>query len=468
VTNFSDLGLSSDILKAIDDVGYTTPTPIQEQAIPYVLQLRDVLGCAQTGTGKTASFTLPMIEMLASGRARARMPRSLILEPTRELATQVAENFETYGKYHPALNMALLIGGENMDPQIKKLERGVDVLIATPGRLIDLFERGRIMLNDIKIFVIDEADRMLDMGFIPDIEKISKTLPVMRQTLFFSATMPPEIRKLADRFLRNPKTITVAPPASTGANIIHSLVSLPTDNDWQKREVLRKLLREQDVQNAFIFCNRKKDVDLLDRSLRKHGFNAGALHGDLDQSTRTQTLDSFRSGEISLLVCSDVAARGIDIADVSHVFNFDVPFNAEDYVHRIGRTGRAGKAGTAYMLATPDDHKLIKAIESLINKEITRTSLDNVPEVKENTSSNRRPKGRESLVNGRRSKRNNRPTQNGGDAAYESPQKQPHPAANAGRKAQKSVSVPVDFAHPFGDHLPAFMQHPRTAAKRSS
>lgn len=379
MTSFADLGLSDALLKSIEDVGYTAPTPIQEQAIPYVLQMRDVLGCAQTGTGKTASFTLPMIEILSTGRARARMPRSLILEPTRELATQVAENFSAFGKQFPGLSMALLIGGEDIGPQIKNLERGVDVLIATPGRLIDLFERGRIMLNDIKIFVIDEADRMLDMGFIPDIEKIAKLLPVMRQTLFFSATMPPEIRKLADRFLSNPKTITVAPPASTNVNIDQSLVALPTDNDWQKREALRILLRDQDVQNAFIFCNRKRDVALLQRSLQKHGFNAGALHGDLDQSTRTATLDSFRAGDISLLVCSDVAARGLDIADVSHVFNFDVPFNAEDYVHRIGRTGRAGKTGKAFTLVTPDDSKLVAAIEALIKKSIGRTEIPDLP-----------------------------------------------------------------------------------------
>jgi len=380
VTTFADLGLSDDILKAIQDVGYTTPTPIQEKAIPYVLQMRDVLGCAQTGTGKTAGFTLPMIEILASGRARARMPRSLILEPTRELATQVAENFRTYGKYHPSLTMALLIGGEDMGPQVKLLERGVDVLIATPGRLIDLFERGRIMLNDIKVFVIDEADRMLDMGFIPDIEKIASKLPPLKQTLFFSATMPPEIRKLADRFLSNPKTVTVSPPASTAVNIEQSLIDLPTSNDWQKREALRRLLTDENVQNAFIFCNRKRDVALLQRSLAKHGFNAGALHGDLDQSTRTTTLDSFRNGDISLLVCSDVAARGLDIADVSHVFNFDVPFNAEDYVHRIGRTGRAGKLGKAFTLVTPADDKGVKAIESLINKTIGRAKIEGLAE----------------------------------------------------------------------------------------
>lgn len=379
MTTFADLGLSDELLAAIKDVGYDTPTPIQAQAIPPVMQMRDVLGCAQTGTGKTAGFTLPMIDILSEGRARARMPRSLILEPTRELATQVAENFKTYGKNHPKLSMALLIGGENMAPQIAKLERGVDVLIATPGRLIDLQERGKIMLNDIKIFVIDEADRMMDMGFIPDIEKISSLLPFTRQTLFFSATMSSDMKKLADKFLSNPKEVTVSPPASTAANIKHSRVNLATTDAGQKREALRKLLKGEKVQNAFIFCNRKRDVATLHKSLGKHGFNSGALHGDLDQSTRTETLDSFRAGDISLLVCSDVAARGLDIADVSHVFNFDVPFNAEDYVHRIGRTGRAGKAGSAYTLVTPSDDKFITAVQALIKQDIAETVIADLP-----------------------------------------------------------------------------------------
>lgn len=472
VTTFEDLGLNQNILQAIGDVGYTTPTPIQEQAIPYVLQMRDVLGCAQTGTGKTASFTLPMIEILASGRARARMPRSLILEPTRELAQQVADNFQLYGKYHPSLSMALLIGGENMEPQIKKLERGVDVLIATPGRLIDLFERGRIMLNDIKIFVIDEADRMLDMGFIPDIEKIAGLLPQMKQTLFFSATMPTEIRKLADRFLSNPKTVTVSPPASTGVNIQHSLIQLPSDNSWQKREALRQLLRRENVQNAFIFCNRKKDVALLQRSLQKHGFNAGALHGDLDQGTRTQTLDSFKGGEISLLVCSDVAARGIDVADVSHVFNFDVPFNAEDYVHRIGRTGRAGKTGTALTLVTPDEGKLVHAIETLIKKEIARGDLPELSAVdaaKSEGRGNRRSAGK-GKSEGRGRQRRTSPRERAAERSYESPRHPPHPGEVAVPRAPLSAREQhlVEGNTAFGDNLPAFLRRPRTVAKRSS
>lgn len=471
MTTFRDLGLNDNILKAIEDVGYTTPTPIQEQAIPYVLQMRDVLGCAQTGTGKTAGFTLPMIEVLATGRARARMPRSLILEPTRELATQVAENFRLYGKYQTNLSMALLIGGENMDPQIKNLERGVDVLIATPGRLIDLFDRGRIMLNDIKIFVIDEADRMLDMGFIPDIEKIAGLLPSNKQTLFFSATMPPEIRKLADRFLSNPKTVTVSPPASTGENIEHSLIHLPSTNDWQKREALRHLLREHSVQNAFIFCNRKRDVALLHKSLQKHGFNAGALHGDLDQSTRTQTLDSFRSGSISLLVCSDVAARGLDIADVSHVFNFDVPFNAEDYVHRIGRTGRAGKTGTALTLVTPEEAKLVTSIEALIKKEIKRGTIPNLPDAdpaktalsRGRTSDRSPPRGRK-----RTPKAATAQVEPKAERIYESPRPVTHPTNTDRAPMSKQEKKLIEDNAAFGDNLPAFLRRPRTVAKRSS
>jgi superfamily II DNA/RNA helicase len=364
--NFSDLGLSHEVLQAVEDAGYKTPTPIQEQAIPHVLTGRDVLGCAQTGTGKTAGFTLPMIDMLASGRARARMPRSLILEPTRELATQVAAAFDTYGKHHK-LTQALLIGGESFVDQERKLDRGVDVLIATPGRLLDLYERGKIILTDTKILVIDEADRMLDMGFIPDVERIVGFLPRIRQTLFFSATMPPEIRRLADAFLSNPKEVTVSPPASPAINVVQSLITVqPMD----KQEALRRLLGGVDVKNALIFCNRKRDVDILHRSLVKHGFNAAALHGDMAQSKRTETLEKFKDGGVQLLVASDVAARGLDIEGLSHVFNFDVPIHAEDYVHRIGRTGRAGRGGHAFTLATPEDGHFVAAIQSLIGKDI--------------------------------------------------------------------------------------------------
>ena len=369
--SFDSLGLSAAVLQAVADKGYTQPTPIQEKAIPIVLMGRDVLGCAQTGTGKTASFVLPMIDILSQGRAKARMPRSLILEPTRELAAQVAENFEIYGKNHK-LSMALLIGGVSFEDQERALERGVDVLIATPGRLLDHFERGKVLLNDVKVLVIDEADRMLDMGFIPDVERIVSLLSPMRQTLFFSATMPPEIKRLADRFLSNPKEVTVSPPASAGTNIVQGLAIVP---EAEKREALRRLIRSQDVKNALVFCNRKRDVALLQGSLKKHGFNAGALHGDMSQPARMETLDRFRQGEIQILVASDVAARGLDIIDMSHVFNFDVPFSPEDYVHRIGRTGRAGKTGHSFTLATPSEGELVQAIEKLIGNSVPRVDI---------------------------------------------------------------------------------------------
>ncbi|MBB5372999.1 DEAD/DEAH box helicase [Acidocella aromatica] len=368
---FAALGLSEPILKALHEKGYLNPTPIQAQAIPVVLMGQDVLGCAQTGTGKTAGFTLPMLDILSGSRARARMPRSLILEPTRELALQVAENFVQYGKYLK-LNHALLIGGESMSDQKEVLSKGVDVLIATPGRLIDLFERGGLLLTDVRVLVIDEADRMLDMGFIPDIERIVSMLPANRQTLFFSATMAPEIRRLADAFLTAPKEITVSKPATVATTITSGLVLV---NEHDKREALRRLIRSDDVQNAIIFCNRKRDVDILLKSLLKHGFAAGALHGDLPQSVRFATLEKFKAGELKLLACSDVAARGIDIGGLSHVFNFDVPHHAEDYVHRIGRTGRAGREGHAYTIATPDDRLAVEAVEKLTGAPIPRIEI---------------------------------------------------------------------------------------------
>ncbi|MEX2008728.1 MAG: DEAD/DEAH box helicase, partial [Dongiaceae bacterium] len=369
--NFSDLGLSPEVLRAVEEAGYRQPTPIQEQAIPVMLMGRDVLGCAQTGTGKTAAFVLPMIEMLAAGRARVRMPRSLIIEPTRELAAQVAQNFETYGKYHK-LSMALLIGGESFVDQEKRLDRGVDVLIATPGRLLDLYGRGKILMSDVKILVIDESDRMLDMGFIPDVERIVAMIPKIRQTLMFSATMPPEIRRLADAFLMNPKEISASPPASPAAMVTQALVTVaPTD----KREALSRLIRSEDVKNALIFCNRKRDVDLLHRALVRSGFSAAALHGDMAQAVRVATLDRFKRGEVTLLVASDVAARGLDIIALSHVFNYDVPIHADDYIHRIGRTGRAGREGRAFTLATPEDRKYVDAIVRLLGKDIPRVEI---------------------------------------------------------------------------------------------
>ena len=394
-TTFDSIGLSEEIVKAVTESGYRHPTPIQEQAIPQVLMGRDVLGCAQTGTGKTASFVLPMLDILTGSRAKARMPRSLILEPTRELALQVAENFEKYGKYLK-LNHALLIGGESMNDQRDVLEKGVDVLIATPGRLLDLFDRGRVLLADCKVLVIDEADRMLDMGFIPDVERIVSMLPPLRQTLFFSATMAPEIRRLADAFLSNPKEITVTRPASVATTITTGLAYV---QPFDKREALRRLIRREQVTNALIFCNRKIEVDILYKSLKKHGFSVGALHGDMDQSQRFATLNAFKADELQLLVCSDVAARGLDIGGLSHVFNFDVPFHSEDYVHRIGRTGRAGREGHAYTIATADDAKNVAGIEKLTGKAIPLLDIEGLEpvteaEIQEALTSTKRGRGR--------------------------------------------------------------------------
>ncbi|WP_299597421.1 DEAD/DEAH box helicase [uncultured Tateyamaria sp.] len=380
MTKFSDLNLNPKVLKAIDEAGYETPTPIQAGAIPAALDGRDVLGIAQTGTGKTASFTLPLITALARGRARARMPRSLVLCPTRELAAQVAENFDTYAK-HVKLTKALLIGGVSFKEQDLLIDKGVDVLIATPGRLLDHFERGKLILNDVKVMVVDEADRMLDMGFIPDIERIFGLTPFTRQTLFFSATMAPEIERITNTFLSNPERIEVARQATASETIEQGVVmfkgSRKDREASEKRKVLRGLIdaEGEKLTNAIIFCNRKTDVDIVAKSLKKYKYDAAPIHGDLDQSQRTRTLDGFRNGELRILVASDVAARGLDVPSVSHVFNFDVPGHPEDYVHRIGRTGRAGRAGKAITICVPRDEKQFDAVEKLIQKEIPR--LDN-------------------------------------------------------------------------------------------
>ncbi|GLQ57702.1 DEAD/DEAH box helicase [Devosia nitrariae] len=367
--DFSGLGLSSKVTDAVVSAGYTKPTDIQAKAIPHVLEKKDIIGIAQTGTGKTASFVLPMLTRLETGRARARMPRTLILEPTRELAAQVHENFEKYGKNH-RLSVALLIGGVSFEDQNRILDRGADVLIATPGRMLDQFERGRILLNGVEILVIDEADRMLDMGFVPDIERICGLLPPRRQTLFFSATMPPEIEKLTKRFLRDPIKIEVARQNSTAETITQKLVRVGSRPE-EKRAALRDQIRAaENLTNAIIFCNRKRDVATLARSLQRHGFSAGALHGDMDQKSRTETLDAFKANKLTLLVASDVAARGLDIPAVSHVFNFDVPVHAEDYIHRIGRTGRAGRSGAAFTLVAPADGKHLDAILRLIQRDV--------------------------------------------------------------------------------------------------
>ena len=367
---FADLGLSDELLRAVNDSGYDEPTPIQRAAIPSVLMGKDLIGIAQTGTGKTASFVLPMLDILHHGRSRALMPRSLILEPTRELAMQVSENFDKYGRYHP-LSMALLIGGVQMGDQIKALEKGVDVLIATPGRLLDLFQRGKVLLTGCELLVIDEADRMLDMGFIPDIEEICSKLPRSRQTLLFSATMPPPIQKLAAKFLNDPKRVEVARPATANVNIEQRLVEVGPD---KKKDVLKDLLRSDEVKNAIVFCNRKTTVRELTGSLRRAHLHAGQIQGDMDQSQRIAEFDRFKRDDINILVASDVAARGLDVKGVSHVFNFDVPWQPDDYVHRIGRTGRAGAKGIAITLATKADAELVERIEKLTGQKIARVT----------------------------------------------------------------------------------------------
>ena len=422
--SFDNLGLSPKVLSAVTAAGFETPTPIQMSAIPLAVAGKDVLGIAQTGTGKTASFVLPMLTQLERGRARARMPRTLILEPTRELAAQVAEHFEILGKNHK-LTVALLIGGVSYDDQNRKLDRGADVVIATPGRLLDHIERGKLLLNGIEILVVDEADRMLDMGFIPDIERICKLLPFTRQTLFFSATMPPEIKRLADKFLHSPERVEVAPQATAAATIVQRLKKAP-DDAAGKREALRELMREIDVKNAIIFCNRKKDVGIVYRSLLRHGFNVGALHGDLDQHQRTATLDSFRNGTIAFLAASDVAARGLDIPDVSHIFNYDVPIHPEDYIHRIGRTGRAGREGFAAMLVTPKDFKALKAIEKLLRQEIPWIDgAASEPAPREAAEARPNGNGNGKHRRGGRSGRNKRPSGSGAPTSHQSPPPKP-------------------------------------------
>jgi superfamily II DNA/RNA helicase len=375
MTEFSQLGLSPLTLKAVAETGYTIATPIQEQAIPIALAGRDVLGIAQTGTGKTAAFTLPMIDKLAAGRTKARMPRGLVIAPTRELADQVAMSFEKYSKYQK-LTWALLIGGVSFGDQEQKLDRGVDVLIATPGRLLDHFERGKLLMTGVQTLVVDEADRMLDMGFIPDIERIFKMTPPKKQTLFFSATMPPEITRLTKQFLKDPIRIEVARPATTAETITQYLVRVPVVSPSAKRMALRALVEKAEVRNGIVFCNRKSEVDIVAKSLTVHGHDAAPIHGDLDQGTRMKTLERFRKGELKLLVASDVAARGLDIPDVSHVFNYDVPHHADDYVHRIGRTGRAGKLGETYMIVTPADDRNLDKVLKLIGSTPNEVVLD--------------------------------------------------------------------------------------------
>ncbi|WP_024519481.1 DEAD/DEAH box helicase [Bradyrhizobium sp. Tv2a-2] len=455
--SFSHLGLSDKVLAAVAATGYTSPTPIQEQAIPHVLTRRDVLGIAQTGTGKTAAFVLPMLTILEKGRARARMPRTLILEPTRELAAQVKENFDRYGAGQK-LNVALLIGGVSFGDQDSKLTRGVDVLIATPGRLLDHTERGGLLLTGVELLVIDEADRMLDMGFIPDIERICKLVPFTRQTLFFTATMPPEIRRITEAFLHNPVKVEVSRPATTASTVTQAQVSSRSE-PHEKREMLRRLLRDaKDLKNAIIFCNRKREVAVLYKSLQKHGFSVGALHGDMDQPARMAALDQFRKGELPLLVASDVAARGLDIPEVSHVFNFDVPHHPDDYVHRIGRTGRAGRSGTAISIVTPMDQKSIAAIEKLIGQSIPRAEGNFTSEATGESAEAHEPRSRESSRRGRKASREREPRQGSGrhHATPSQSQRPPQVQHSETRRPQREADAePADHSH-----LPAFLLRP--------
>jgi superfamily II DNA/RNA helicase len=455
--SFDALGLSPDLLKAINESGYTTPTPIQAKAIPQVLMGRDVLGIAQTGTGKTASFTLPMIEILAQGRAKARMPRTLILEPTRELAAQVAESFDKYGKHHK-LTKALLIGGVSFGDQDALLSQGVDVLIATPGRLLDHFERGKLLLSGVQVMVVDEADRMLDMGFIPDIERIFKLTPFTRQTLFFSATMPPEITRLTEQFLSNPVRIEVARPATTASTITARIVKIPSSDPRTRRAALRAVLNASEIKNGIIFCNRKTDVDVVAQSLSRHGFDAAPIHGDLDQSLRTKTLDRFRAGSLKLLVASDVAARGLDIPDVSHVFNYEPPRHAEDYVHRIGRTGRAGRSGEAFTLVSPGDDKSLAAIEKLTGAAIVEAQIAEVPAERLGDDKDRGGRGRraEELREKRREKRSDPKP----DERQEAPSRRERPVAAPPANSPPRERRPRGETEVvgFGEELPAFLR----------
>jgi superfamily II DNA/RNA helicase len=467
--DFSGLGLSSKVTDAVLAAGYTQPTEIQAQAIPHLLEKKDLIGIAQTGTGKTASFVLPMLTLLEAGRARARMPRTLILEPTRELAAQVAENFEKYGKNH-RLSMALIIGGVSFEEQNKKLDRGVDVLIATPGRLLDQIERGKIMLNGVEILVIDEADRMLDMGFIDDIEKICSRLPPRRQTMLFSATMDPQIERLTKKFLKDPVHVQVSRTASTADTIDQKLVKVSSRPD-QKRAMLRaRVDAAEGLTNAIIFCNRKRDVATLARSLERHKYSVGSLHGDMDQKSRTETLDAFKAGNLTLLVASDVAARGLDIPAVSHVFNFDVPVHAEDYVHRIGRTGRAGRSGTAYTFVGPGDEKHLDAIVRLTQKPIEW--LDVAPIASAQGEDDEAPAARPSRTSNRR-KPAQRSEEKAATAAPAAEQAAPAaeqaaPRKSRGRKTRREDDAPRAAAStasdvvpnsPFGDAgpIPAFL-----------
>jgi superfamily II DNA/RNA helicase len=479
---FSSLGLSPKVIEAVAKAGFTTPTAIQMGAIPHALARKDVLGLAQTGSGKTAAFVLPMLHLLEKGRARARMPRTLILEPTRELAMQVEEAFDRLGQLHK-LTVATLIGGVAFDPQAAKIDRGADVVIATPGRLLDHFERGKLLLNGIELLVVDEADRMLDMGFIPDIERIYKLVPFTRQTLFFSATMPPEIQRITAQFLHNPIRVETSAVSSTAASIAQHMVKAPSDAKM-KRDALRQLLRSQtNVKNGIIFANRKTTVAVIEKSMQKHGFSVGALHGDMDQSSRMACLAAFRANEITFLVASDVAARGLDIPDVSHVFNFDIPIHAEDYVHRIGRTGRAGREGHAFTMVTREDAKYLKAIEQLIKKEIPWFTSGGAAEAPASTERDEKPlrEKRAPHVTRRPAPRSEAVTvetgvaPTAGEAANSPPQREQRPRRDEARASDRGkperhnperhniASVP-DNSRFDESNMPAFLNRPVRSA----
>jgi superfamily II DNA/RNA helicase len=479
MTDFTSLGLSPETLRAVQDTGYATPTPIQEQSIPVALAGRDILGIAQTGTGKTAAFTLPMIDRLAAGRSKARMPRSLVLAPTRELADQVASSFEKYATYQK-LSWALLIGGVSFEDQIKKLDRGVDVVIATPGRLLDHFERGRLLLTGVQIMVVDEADRMLDMGFIPDLERIFKLTPAAKQTLFFSATMPPEITRLTTQFLRDPLRIEVSRQATTGENISQFIARIPLGDPKAKRLALRALIERSEIVNGIVFCNRKTEVDIVAKSLKVHGLDALPIHGDLDQSVRMKTLESFRKGDLKLLVASDVAARGLDIPAVSHVFNYDVPHHAEDYVHRIGRTGRAGRLGEAFMIVTPNDQRSYEKVLKLTKKEPAPIILDLDWEEARVASErdNERRRSKPDAARPRRDRDKSRPVKDHGErASMQAFAPSPRPALDAPEAEPRPTSVRSEEDHAPQERAPRERaprergrspQTPRDGAPRTS
>ncbi|MBP7566617.1 MAG: DEAD/DEAH box helicase [Burkholderiaceae bacterium] len=377
-SSFSNLSLAEPLARAVAEMGYENMTPIQAQAIPVVLTGKDVMGAAQTGTGKTAAFSLPLLQRLLkhenSSTSPARHPvRALVLLPTRELADQVAQQIKLYAKY-TQLRSAVVFGGMDMKPQTAELKKGVEVLVATPGRLLDHIEAKNAVLNQVEYVVLDEADRMLDIGFLPDLQRILSYLPKSRTTLLFSATFSPEIKRLAGSYLNDPITIEVARPNETASTVEQRFFAVDGDD---KRRALRQIVRQRGITQAFVFVNSKLGCARLARSLERDGLKTSALHGDKSQDERLKSLDAFKRGEVELLVCTDVAARGLDIKDVPAVFNFDIPFNAEDYVHRIGRTGRAGASGLAVSFAGGgNDARLVADIEKLIKKKIEIEPLE--------------------------------------------------------------------------------------------